>query len=446
MVEAVYQLARHPSQPKILLVAPSNDAADILVEKLSSTFPPSEMLRILAYSRSLDQLPPEVRRYGAEGLSGRPLADVVMAARIVVSTVNNASRLAWHGVPSGHFDVLCVDEAGHSTEPEVIAVASTLFDFQGKSQGVAQIVLAGDPKQLGPVVTSMVCRKFGLSVSYMERLASSELYARNEENRYPADLITKLVRNYRSHPAILKLPNEFFYDNDLVVSGDVISTHNLARWEHLPAQGFPLVFHAIHGDNQREGRSPSWFNPEEAQEVANYVDLLINQTRPPLSQDEIGVVTPYARQAQKIRALLKHINFPDIKVGSVEIFQGQERRCIIISTVRAETEHIASDLKYNLGFVANSKRFNVAVTRAKSLLIVIGDPNVLATDKKNWLPFLMHCKENGSWRGDPWTEDTGEADSVLESQDSESQDDEWQLLDAPSIAAFEVGGFINREE
>ena len=68
------------------------------------------------------------------------------------------------------------------------------------------------------------------------------------------------------------------------------------------------------------------------------------------------------------------------KVGSVDEFQGSERRVIIISTVRFQVEYIDFDMKYKLGFVANPKRFNVAITRAQALLIVIGNPNVLGID------------------------------------------------------------------
>lgn len=212
------------------------------------------------------------------------------------------------------------------------------------------------------------------------------------------------------------------------------------------------------GENLREGNSPSWFNPEEAQQAVEYVRLLIHETRPPLQADEIGIITPYARQAQKIRLALKTQNMDDVKVGSVETFQGQERRAIIISTVRAEREQVNSDIRYNLGFVANPKRFNVAITRAKALLIVIGSPSVLAMDKASWLPFMKYCHENNSWTGEEWDpasavdeeEDDNEvagATSMLSrlllGESSSSDDDE----EAPSQAALQEGFvFVNHEE
>ena len=130
--------------------------------------------------------------------------------------------------------------------------------------------------------------------------------------------------------------------------------------------------------------------------------------------------------------------------GSVETFQGQERRVIIISTVRSENSLLQHDLRYNLGFVANEKRFNVAVTRAKSLLIVVGNPRVLETDTKNWLPLLRFCKSKNSWLGEDWTEG---ADSSS-SEESDDDDDDGDELDDDEWAAAAQEGycFVNREE
>jgi hypothetical protein len=240
-----------------------------------------------------------------------------------------------------------------------------------------------------------------------------------------------------------------FYDNDLECCGDQMTTHSLANWEYLKNKGFPVLFHSMNGENLREGNSPSWFNPQEAQQVVQYVKLLMHETRPPLKSDEIGIITPYRRQAQKIRLALETQDIKDvkdIKVGSVESFQGQERRCIILSTVRAETEHISSDVRYNLGFVANEKRFNVAITRAKALLIVVGSPTVLATDKDNWLEFLLYCRDNKSWLGEEWDPEEAQEDSS--ELKGAVHEDEWELTEpGPSQAAEqEAFAFISREE
>ncbi|GKY99097.1 hypothetical protein MPSEU_000865200 [Mayamaea pseudoterrestris] len=398
VVETVYHLAKK-CQAKVLLVAPSNDAADILVDRLASYFPPSELRRALAFSRSMESVPSAILPYVTVG--GPNVQEILSEqTRIVVSTVNLAARFSYLGVAKGCFDVLMIDEAGHATEPEVIAVMASIMDFERKGQ----IILAGDPKQLGPVIRSEECNALGMSDSFMTRLMNRSVYMK-DGGGYTPSLVTKLVKNYRSHPSIIKLPNEMFYDNELVCAGDPLVTHNLNQWEHLPVKKFPIIFHAIDGDNVRESNSPSWFNPQEAQQVVLYVQKLMSETRPALRADDIGIITPYARQAEKIRIVLNHKGFKDIKVGSVETFQGQERRCIIVSTVRSLVDEVNSDKRFNLGFVANEKRFNVAVTRAKALLIVIGCPRVLALDEANWLPFLRYCHENRAWCGDEWNPD-----------------------------------------
>ena len=97
VTEAVYQLAHHRAKLNILLVAPSNDAADILVEKLSSYFPPSEMIRAMAYSRPLSMVPEVVRPYALQ--DGLERISEILSHRITVSTINLAARFAFGGVP-----------------------------------------------------------------------------------------------------------------------------------------------------------------------------------------------------------------------------------------------------------------------------------------------------------------------------------------------------------
>jgi len=439
VVEAIYQLARHRDHPlKILVVAPSNDAADILTERLASNFPPSEMKRVLAYTRSVETLPEPIRKFASgDKSSEQQLADI-LASRIVVSTVNLAAKFSHWGLPAGYFDALVVDEAGHATEPEIISVVATLMDVKRTDSRAGQIVLAGDPQQLGPVITSSLCKKLGMGLSYMERLTKLGIYQRDANGVYPKALLTKLVRNYRSHPAILKLPNKMFYDDELETCGDRMVTHNLAKWEHLPNKGFPIVFHAIEGENLREAHSPSWFNPQEAELVVQYTHLLLNETKPALSSHEIGIITPYAQQAQKIRKALSTLGISDIKVGSVENFQGQERRCIILSTVRTQSEQLSTDLRYNLGFVANPKRFNVAITRAKSLLIVVGCARLLALDKENWRPLLEYCRENDALCGEEWHPEESESDK--DSIGEEGGDEDWEVLEEGPSRAIEQEG------
>ena len=147
----------------------------------------------------------------------------------MVATLSAAAKLHLDpGVPRGHFGVIVIDEAGHALEPEAVAPVATLLDADG------QLVLAGDPAQLGPLVHSQAARLAGLGTSLLERLAARALYHRGEGGHssdavggiiggdsqqekgggggdYNPLVMTKLLRNFRSHPALLQLPNTLFY-------------------------------------------------------------------------------------------------------------------------------------------------------------------------------------------------------------------------------------------
>ena len=140
--------------------------------------------------------------------------------------------------------------------------------------------------------------------------------------------------------------------------------------------------------------SPSFFNPEEVVTVVNYIKQLLEDPNLEVSEDEIGVISPYKRQCQKIRGKLGESS--EVMVGTTEEFQGQERRIIILTTVRSNPDYIQQDQLAKIGFLKNKKRlvshiffyckyyinlhpfrFNVAITRAQALLIVVGNPDLL---------------------------------------------------------------------
>ena len=174
-----------------------------------------------------------------------------------------------------------------------------------KNPNGGQLVLAGDPKQLGPILRSPISIKNGLELSLLERLMKTcSVYKKRatepgQNPSFDSRVVTKLVQNYRSHPAILKLPNELFYDNELEVKADQLVRESLCKWDHLPKKGFPIIFHGIEGIDEREESSPSFFNTDEASQVAKYVDM-INSTRGiRIDLSKIGVISPYKKQVSQ---------------------------------------------------------------------------------------------------------------------------------------------------
>ncbi|KAM4562218.1 putative helicase mov-10-B.2 [Odontesthes bonariensis] len=415
LVEAIKQIEKTQPVCHILACAPSNSAADLLCSKILEHVDPRKVYRMYASSREPKFVPDNLM--ACSNLVGDcyvfPPKEELMEYKIMVTTLLTAGRFVSGDIPVGHFTHVFVDEAGHAVETECLVPVAGLLDTES-----GQLVLAGDPKQLGPILRSPFALKNGMGVSLLERLMNDfTLYQKNEEV-FNNCFVTKLLRNYRSHPAILKIPNELFYDGELQACADEYARNFYCGWEHLPQMGFPVIFHGVAGVDTREASSPSFFNVAEVEVLMDYVRKLLQSAGKKglakIAPRDIGIIAPYRKQVQKIRRALekvgKEFKFKDmntLKVGSVEEFQGQERRVIMVSTVRSSSDNLEIDKKFNLGFVKNEKRFNVAVTRAKALLIVVGNPRVLNSDT-TWARFIQYCRDEGGYTGINQTEDDEE--------------------------------------
>ena len=196
-------------------------------------------------------------------------------------------------IKRGFFTHIFVDEAGQAVEAECLIPVAGLLDPDN-----TQLVLAGDPEQLGPVLRSPIAIKNGLQKSLLERLM---------KDQKGGPMVTKLVENYRTHPAILHLPNKIFYDNELEPKADEILREKLSQWEHLPQKGFPVIFHGVEGEEKQEGDNPSFFNPEEINCILKYVERL-RDTRGACKLDlqnpeAVGVISPYRKQ---VHCMIRH--------------------------------------------------------------------------------------------------------------------------------------------
>lgn len=392
VVEAILQLYANRKDARVLVCAPSNSAADHLLEQIlgekAVEVRETEIFRLNASSRSYEDVSHNIIRFCFfENLVFKcPPCSAVMRYRIIISTYTSAALLYGEGVNRGHFSHIFLDEAGQASEPETMIPISKLC----KRNTV--VVLAGDPMQLGPVIYSKEAETYGLGKSYLERISEFDFYYNEDEN-----YVVKLVRNYRCHPEILRLPSTLFYDGALIACKDETSSFADAV-NLLPNKEFPVLFLGIQGCDEREGNNPSWFNRIEASKVVEVIKKLTASGN--LSEEDIGVITPYRQQVLKIKKVLEGLEMVDVKVGSVEQFQGQERRVIIVSTVRSTIKHNEFDRTYCLGFLSNPRRFNVAITRAISLLVIIGNPHIITKDRY-WSKLLWHCADNNSYQGCP---------------------------------------------
>ncbi|XP_013876270.1 RNA helicase Mov10l1 [Austrofundulus limnaeus] len=389
LIEAILQVYHFLPSSRVLVCTPSNSAADLICIRLhySGFLHATSLARVNASCRGNESIPEVLQPYSKAG------EDIRQAAfhRIVVSTCSSAGMFHSIGIQVGHFTHVFLDEAGQATEPESLIPISFVSEKDG------QIVLAGDPCQLGPVVKSKLASAFGLGVSLIERLMSNPLYSKKDWG-YNPKLVTKLIFNYRCHEALLALPSKLFYQGELCFKAPRDVVESLCQWKSLPRKGFPLIFHGVRGTEMREGNNPSWFNPAEAVQVMLYCCQLAKKLSNPVNTSDIGIIAPYRKQCEKIRMLLCKVGLSEIKVGSVEEFQGQEFLVIIMSTVRSNESMESADLQSSMGFLANQKRFNVAITRSKALLLIIGNPHILIRDPC-FRALLQYCYNNGVYLG-----------------------------------------------
>ncbi|KAI5587494.1 hypothetical protein BDE02_05G036400 [Populus trichocarpa] len=396
LVEAMLQIYATRKNDRILVCAASNSAADHVLEKLISNddakVKENQIFRLNASSRSYEDVHPDHIRfcYFDESIFKCPPLRALVQYRIIISTYMSSSLLYAEGVSSGHFSHIFLDESGQASEPESMVPIANFCSRE------TVIVLAGDPQQLGPVIYSKDAKAFGLGKSYLERLFECEPYRNGDEG-----FVIKLVRNYRCHAAILDLPSKLFYKGELLACKEDTSSSISSIVDFLPNKEFPVLFFGIQGFDERERNNPSWFNRIEASKVVEVINKL--RASGDLDEADIGVITPYRQQVLKIKKVLENWELSDVKVGSVEQFQGQEREVIIVSTVRSTIKHNDFDRTYRLGFLSNPKRFNVAITRARSLLIIVGNPHIVSQDPY-WEKLLWFCADNNSYKGCPLPE------------------------------------------
>ena len=205
---------------------------------------------------------------------------------------------------------------------------------------MSNFILAGDPKQLGPIIRSPVALEYGLDVSLIERLIHERLQGLNNENPSLLDMlkvgIVHLVDNYRAHHKIMNIYSEIFYEGRL---NSKVDENELFKWDMLNNPNTPVLFKHINGLEKRDQDSPSWYNDSEIDHVKEITLDLVRKNL--ASPKDIGIITPYRKQCDKIKRLFYGMNFgfKDIKIGTTELFQGDERKVIILS---------CKDLKLNI--------------------------------------------------------------------------------------------------
>ena len=292
-------------------------------------------------------------------------AAVMAAAEVVCATTAGAGDGRRLGAV--RFRSVVLDEATQATEPS---------SFVPLVRGAEWVVLAGDPRQLPPTVASAGARGAGLDQTLFERLQRGGLD--------PVLLDTQ----YRMHPALAAFPSARFYGGRL--KDGVPATPSPAGFP-WPAPSIPLAL--IDVDDGMEDRGAggagggSVTNPREAALALRAAGALAAGG----DVDSVVILSPYAGQVRLLKALLR--DAPEevrslIKVSTVDGFQGREADAVVLTTVRCNPAG-------SLGFVADGRRMNVALTRGRRGAVVVGAPGTLSSDA-DWRVWLDHVTEAGA--------------------------------------------------
>jgi hypothetical protein len=266
--------------------------------------------------------------------------------QILFCTVSTAAVAKVHGYP-----FILVDEATQVTE----AATSALLHINLKC-----LVLIGDEKQLPSHVNS----PFGKKAKF-----DRSLYDRLRQQNSPS---TMLDIQYRMHPDIALWPSKKFY-NDQLINGDNVKGSNYSKVWHdlLP----PVRIHSVKGTEMiNPNMITSFYNEKEAKVVFSLLEKLLRRLTAVGSNNEVsvGIISSYAAQLHHIQSSLPPVlkESPRLRIvcGSVDAFQGKEFDIVLFSTVRSGRE---------VGFISDMRRFNVAITRAKYSLVIIGDRDTL---------------------------------------------------------------------
>ena len=393
LVEAIYETLNR--EPQVLVCAQSNMAVDWISEKLVDRGVPvlrvgnptrvNDKMLSYCYERRFESHPdyPELwsirkairqlqgldkkhrnsdtvrnrvakLRHRAEELEVKIDVELFNEARVVASTLVGSNSTLLRGK---HFATLFVDEAGQALE------AATWIAVRKADR----VVLAGDHCQLPPTIKCYEAERSGLSRTMMERVAM----------RWP-QAVTLLCTQYRMHSDIMQFSSQWFYGGNLVaapeVSGRGILDYDIAM-EWIDTSDMDFAERTVSAGNSR-------LNTLEADFFVAQLERYVQRIGVQRIIDEridFGLISPYKAQVKYLRtkikksAVLKPIK-QQLSINTIDGFQGQERDVVMISLVRSNDDG-------RIGFLSDLRRMNVAITRARMKVIIVGDASTLQHHK-----------------------------------------------------------------
>ncbi|KAI4272601.1 MAG: hypothetical protein LQ337_005191 [Flavoplaca oasis] len=438
MVEIVTQMAFDPEvEGAILVCAPSDSAADTLTLRLRGHFEPKVMFRLNDFSRTFAEVPQELLPYCyvQSDIFQLPPLPELMSCKIIVATCRATDVLVQARVTNSdlvalgnnmmdmlnpqlaakrrkaqnthlHWIALIVDEAAQATEPEMLIPISVVAPpTTSNTKPNPIVVMAGDQYQLGPRIYNISTT---LRISLFERLSNEKIFAGHPQARQsyrrlgPFEQMLRpafvnLTRNYRSHPAILAVPSALFYADTLIPEAS--DTDELESWQMWQGRRWPVLFACNGGVDDCENIQTvggGWYNDREADKAVSFAADLLGSGFVE-EQKEICIMSPFRAQVNLLRKTARNAGLWGLNIGPLDAFQGLESRFVVLCTTRTRERFLKEDSVKGMGVVNEPKKFNVAITRAKQGLIVIGNPWTLEQDP-HWNAFMRFCWRNGLWQ------------------------------------------------
>ncbi|WP_407376418.1 IGHMBP2 family helicase [Methanobrevibacter sp.] len=299
----------------------------ISAEKMKS------MAQWIEYNQQIDELHDDIKR-----IENKMIRDIIETSDVILSTNSSA---ALESIARTKFDVAIIDEASQATIPSVLIPIAKAHRF----------ILAGDHKQLPPTIISDKAQ--GLEKTLFEELI--KIYP------FKSQLLNV---QYRMNSLLMKFPNKEFYNNGLKSDSSVddITINDIINSNKKEDSMLFIDTSNVDVDGEMHLKdSKSIVNELEADIAVNVAN---DYLKAGLCEDDIGIISPYADQVKIIQERTP------VEVKTVDGFQGREKEIIIISTVRSNNDG-------NIGFLRDLRRLNVAITRAKRKLIIIGNIDTL---------------------------------------------------------------------
>ncbi|CAL5025640.1 unnamed protein product [Urochloa decumbens] len=287
-------------------------------------------------------------------------------ATLIFCTASSSYRL--HNAEIAPLDVLIVDEAAQVKECELVIPL--------RLHWLKHVILVGDDCQLRPLVRSQVCKEAGFGISLFERLVilNSEKHLLNIQ--------------YRMNPCISLFPNAKFYERKISDGPNVLSPSYNKDYTGLPFGSYAFI-NIADGREEKEGAGNSWRNLVEVAVVLHLIQTIFKSVKKTGQRISIGVVSPYSSQVAAIKDKVgKKYDTCDgfhVRVKSIDGFQGEEDDIIILSTVR-------SNRRGAVGFLADYQRTNVALTRARHCLWILGNANTLCKSGTVWADLVADAQ------------------------------------------------------